>query len=134
MISDNYAVSTQAQALACLLAMEPCPVPEALRLFDTTLDLVREFSRLAFAGATPAQLQDLASAYAPLADKPTLHAGAFQAVLAFCTAPAGRLEAAGTHLAQARLAQDAAPPHYVRWYRHTVLQQLFSAADELACA
>jgi hypothetical protein len=134
MTSDNYAVSTQAQALACLIALDQYPVPAPLRLFDSTPELVREFSALAFGGATPVQLQELASRYSALEDKPTLHADLFQAIMAFCRAGASRLEAAGAHLARARLAREQAPPHHFRLYRHSTLRQLLTAADELSCA
>lgn len=132
MNSDQYAVSTQAQALACLIAVDQYAVPAPMQLFDVTPDLVREFSALAFAGAAPEALLELSDRYAALAERPTFHAGVFQAILAFCQSMTGRLEAACVYLAEARRALQEAPPQYVRIYRHTMMQQLLLAADELA--
>lgn len=132
MNSDNYAIGTQAQALACLITLDQYTVPEPMRLFDTTLELVREFSQLAFARPSAEQLQELSARYAPMAEKPTFHAGVFRAILAFCSAVSGRLEAASEGLADARLRQDELPLYYTRQYRLATKYQLLETADQLS--
>ena len=132
MNSDNYAIGTQAQALACLITLDQYTVPEPMRLFDTTLELVREFSQLAFARPSAEQLQELSARYALMAEKPTFHAGVFRAILAFCNAMSGRLEAACEGLADARLRQAQLPLHYTRQYRLTAKNQLLETADQLS--
>jgi hypothetical protein len=131
MTSDNYPLDTQAQALACLITLDQYTVPEPMQLFDTTLELVREFSQLAFSRPSPEQLQELSSRYALVADKPTFHAGVFRAIMAFCNAVTGRLEAASDGLADARLRKGQLPLHYLRQYRMVAKGQLLETAEQL---
>lgn len=132
MTSDNYSIGTQAQALACLITLDQYTVPEPMRLFDTTLELVKEFGQLAFARPSAEQLRDLSARYALMAEKPTFHAGVFRAILAFCNAVTGRLEAASEGLADARLQQGRLPLHYTRQYRLVAKNQLLETAHQLS--
>jgi hypothetical protein len=134
MTSDNYSLGTQAQALACLITLDQYTVPGPMRLFDTTLELVREFGQLAFAQPSAEQLRDLSARYAPLGNKPTFHAGVFRAILAFCDALSGRLEAASEGLADARLRKEQLPLHYTRQYRLVAKGQLLETAAQLSSA
>lgn len=134
MTSDNYPIGTQAQALACIITLDRYTVPEPMKMFDTTLELVREFSELAFSRPSVEQFRELSSRYAMFADKPTFHAGVFRAILAFCNAVSGRLEAASEGLAEARLRQRELPLHYTRQCRYVAKGQLLETAEQLSQA
>lgn len=134
MISDNFPLSAQAQALACLISLDRYTVPEPLRLFDTTLQLISDFAELAFGRPCAEQFRELSARYAALVDKPTFHSGVFQAILSFCNAGSGRLEAASSGLADARLHREELPLYYARWYQQHTRGQLLATADELSRA